>query len=221
MNADNLFELWFESNKSRGESLTTIDNKLMISIKNDINGSIQYLDILSHRHYSRLYNSVKSCIDQRNKNNKPLFHCICNVCNTYLMTQLYNIIISKKSDDNIPDETLNGMFSNNKSENINIIRQDITKYTKLPFNPNAISDPNALREIKKALEINPNINPLDNMLITFGKHKDKTYRDAFNSDREYCIWCIESLAIERSKGSKMNNDMVTFVGYIKQRISKL
>ena len=221
MNVDNLFKLSFETNKGRGESLTTIDNKLMISIKDDVNGSIHYLDIQSHRGYSRLYNSIKSCIDQRNKNNKPLFHCICNICNTYLMTQFYNIIINKKSDENILDETLNEMFPNNKSENINIIRQDIPTHTKLPFDPNAISDPNALREIKKAFEISTNINPLDNMLITFGKHKDKTYKDTFNTDREYCMWCIESLAIERSKGSRVNDKMVAFVGYIKQRISKL
>jgi hypothetical protein len=168
MNADNLFKLWFETNKSREESLITIDNKLMISIKN-VNGSVQYIEPLSHRAYSRLYNSIKSCIDQRNKNNKPLFQCICNVCNTYLMTQLYNNVINKKSNESILDETLNEMFPNTETINNTQGAQTPPKNgivyldTKSPGSVVPIVNPPPVR----GLSTNTLPNPLDNVSVTY------------------------------------------------------
>ncbi len=187
MDTENLFKLWFETNKGRLEELVVINNKLMICLKNDCNNSVSYQDIEHSRPYSKIYNSIKNCVEQRNRLKTPLFKCICGVCSNYLMTHIYNNLSNTKSDD-ILNEIINDIFPTN-------------------IEP---------KHVQQTIS-----NPLDNMILTFGKHKDKHYKDIFNSDREYCIWCIESLAIERSKGTRINDNMVAFVGYVKQCISKL
>lgn len=157
-----------------------------------VNNSSTYYDIERDKTYLRIQN----CINNRNKSKKALFNCTCGVCNAYLMTELYNNTF--KSSETILNDVINEMFSNTVQT---------TPIHSVPHTP-------PVTNITKS-------NPLDNMILTFGKHKDKTYKDIFSTDKEYCLWCIESLAIERSKGSRINNDMVAFVGYIKQQISKL
>jgi hypothetical protein len=145
----------------------------------------------------KTYKQIQHCINNRNTYKKPLFSCTCGICNAYLMTQLYNSTI-KKNSETILDEVLNEMVSNSTHTT------PIQSYTDISI---------------KTPTVKPH--PLDMMVLTFGKHKGKTYKEAFSSDKEYCIWCIESMAAERSKGSRINDTMLAFVGYIKQRISNL
>lgn len=139
---------------------------------------------------NKTYARIKQCVENRQKNKMALFVCSCGVCTGYLMAQMYNNIIIPKPLDD-DDSILNQALNEMKQEIINEI-------------PTKSSDNN----------------PLDNVIIIFGKHKDKTYKYAFDNDREYCIWCIESLAIERHKGSRINDNMVAFVSYIKNKIYK-
>jgi hypothetical protein len=198
MNPYNLFKIWFETTNPIGEILE-INGKNVYRTHN----STTYYDIERDKTYLR----IQSCINNRNKSKKGLFSCSCGVCNAYLMTELYNNTF-KRSSEIILDEVLNEMFTNTVQ----------TPSTPATYNTPII--PNPVKSIP--VKSNPvKSNPLDNMILTFGKHKDKTYKEIFGSDKEYCMWCIESLAIERSKGSRVNNDMVAFVGYIKQQITKL
>jgi hypothetical protein len=161
----------------------------------EINGKNVFRTHKSTTYYDietdKTFMRIQSCISNRNKSKKALFSCSCGICNAYLMTELYNNTI-KNNSENMIDEVLNEMFSN-------------TADTKPIYNTSVNCD-------------TTKSNPLNNMILTFGKYKDKTYKDVFSSDKEYCIWCIESLAIERGKASRLNDNMVAFVGYIKQRI---
>ncbi len=62
---------------------------------------------------------------------------------------------------------------------------------------------------------------LDNCIIPFGKHKNKTFKSIFETDKKYCIWCIETVAVDRSKGQKINDNMYMFLIYIKHCFSEL
>lgn len=175
MNALDLFKAFFQTNHPGGE-LITINGRLMAKM----NSGSSYEDVeMRNRNYSR----IKYCVENRQKNNSPLFVCSCGVCTGYLLAQTYKNIISKpvEDDDTILNQVLNEM------------KQEIPSVN----------------------------NPLDTVIITFGKHKDKTYKYIFDNDREYCIWCIESLAIEKHKGSRINDNMISFVSYVKNKIYKM
>ena len=52
-------------------------------------------------------------------------------------------------------------------------------------------------------------------IIQFGKHQGKTFQDVFRNDMAYCLWCIETCAVDESKGKKPSSNMSLFVAYIK------
>lgn len=191
MNVENLYSIWFLSHNPGGE-LIVINNKLMSKIPH----SSSYQDIT----HDRMYNRIRSCIEQRAKSTSHLFTCSCGVCQSYLITDLYHNFL-KKQDERIMDEAL---------REVSIDANERRPLLPIPSPP----QPTHVGATTSG-------HPLDNMIMAFGKHKDKSYKDIFKTDREYCLWCIETVAIERSKGSRINDSMISFAGYVRQCLSKV
>ena len=145
-----------------------------------------------------IYKRIKSCFEQQNKSKSLLFRCHCGICSSYLLGKLYEYLL-KRDDERIINEALH----------------DATIETST-----RASSPASSSTTIPVIESSSTY-PLDNMILTFGKHKDKSYKDIFRTDREYCLWCIETVAIERSKGSRINDNMVSFAGYVRHCLSKL
>lgn len=89
-------------------------------------------------------------------------------------------------------------------------------YSKIQFNDNKILEEafNEPQTPKKSQ------NNYDSLTITFGKYKNKTFKEVFELDKAYCIWCIETTAIERSQGKSMTQ-MALFVQYSKSKFSAI
>ena len=191
MNVENLYRAWFQTNNPGGE-LVVINGKLMSK------HSSSYQDITQ----DRIYNRIKSCIEQRNKSKSLLFGCSCGVCSSYLLGELYNDLL-KRDDERLMDEALREVIIETSARASSSTSSPASSSTTIPVIESSSTY------------------PLDNMILTFGKHKDKTYKDIFRTDREYCLWCIETVAIERSKGSRINDNMVSFAGYVRHCLSKL
>ena len=60
----------------------------------------------------------------------------------------------------------------------------------------------------------------DEEQMPFGKYKGKSFKEIFESDKNYCLWCIESLAVEKSKGGQHSSTMLNFVTYCKKQFTK-
>ena len=161
-----------------------------------INGKLmsKWMNSTSYQDITRdgNYNRIKSCIEKRNKSTSLLFGCSCGVCSSYLLGKLYEDLL-KRDDERIINEALH----------------------------DAIIETSARASSPANIPVIESSYPLDNMILTFGKHKDKSYRDIFRTDREYCLWCIEIVAIERSKGSRANDNMISFAGYVRHCLCKL
>lgn len=193
MNVENLYRAWFQINHPGGE-LIVINGKLMSKWMN----STSYQDITRDGNYNR----IKLCIEKRNKSTSLLFACSCGVCSSYLLGKLYEDLL-KRDDERIINEALHDAILETSAR--------ASSSTSLPA-----SSSTTIPVIESSSTY-----PLDNMILTFGKHKDKTYKDIFRTDREYCLWCIETVAIERSKGSRINDNIVSFAGYVRHCLSKL
>lgn len=204
MDALTIYKAWFFSNNPGGE-LININDKLMSRPKH----SSSYQDVTQ----DRLFGKIKYCIDQRNNKKSSLWTCQCGICTNYLLSQLSELL-HKKKDDTVLDDALNEVFPNITPKNTNPTPvQPLSVIVDLNKLKNPID--NVSSEVK-----NPQ-HPMDNMLINFGKHKDKTFKEVFDTDREYCIWCIESAAIERGNSSKSGTMMTAFVTFVKDKFKKL
>lgn len=202
MNAIDMYKIMMEE---RGAEFTTLNNKLMIKQKH----STSYQDVeASDRNFAR----IKNCIEQRNKNKSNFWTCSCGICTNYLLAQC-SFKINNKSDNkteaSILDEAFNELFTI-PSKLFGPSNPTPTELSSLNSTPNELPKAN-----------NSSSHPMDNMILTFGKYKDKSFKYVFDSDKEYCIWCIESTAIERNNNSRSITMMMTFVSYVKDKIKKL
>lgn len=207
MNAENLYKIHFEATRppSSPEELVKMNGVLMIHNKQLNN----YLPVTTMR--NNIYRHIDNCITARNNKPSPLFICSCGVCSQYLM----GIMCSKmaadtklETDENILNgamnevfpTSLNGDLANNKScDSVAAEKHDTSSQIS-----------NACKKV--------GAHHLDGAIVGFGKNKDKTYKDVFDNDRGYCIWCIENCAIERSKHNHLNQKMLMFVSYAKQKM---
>jgi hypothetical protein len=62
--------------------------------------------------------------------------------------------------------------------------------------------------------------PVNNMKITFGKYNSKEFKWVFDNDKKYCIWCIETVAINASNKKTINFNMIAFVEFCKQMFER-
>jgi hypothetical protein len=140
----------------------------------------------------RTFNKIKNCIYQRSQKKSIIWQCNCGICTNYLLGQLSLQLEKNELDEKDLDEKDDDKLLNE------IIDKTLYEVSI-----------NALKSVQ---------NPMDNMSITFGKHKNKSFKTVFDTDKEYCIWCIESVAIERTKSGKIMN---IFVEYVKDKFKKL
>ena len=217
MNVENLYRAWFQINHPGGE-LIVINGKLMSKWMN----STSYQDITRDGNY----NHIKSCIEKRNKSTSLLFACSCGVCSSYLLGKLYEDLL-KRDDERIINEALHDAILETSARASSSTSSPAPSSTTIPVIESSSTYPLARGSSSASSSTtipvieSSSTYPLDNMILTFGKHKDKSYKDIFRTDREYCLWCIETVAIERSKGSRINDNIVSFAGYVRHCLSKL
>lgn len=120
-----------------------------------------------------------------------LFNCSCGMCSSYLMGKLYNQLFNK---DNILDDALNEMYG--KPAQPAQPAQQSTQKTDIHSSQ-------------------------ETTILKFGKYKDKSFKEVFDTDKPYCIWCIESCAADEAKGNKPSFMMYHFVNYIKAKITSM
>ncbi len=186
------------------------DGELYIVEYDSFRKFISKSHISRHRHYDRAYQGIKNCCDNRIKDPKNKFVCICGACQTYLLSKVYDMLYntkpvsvtptpeikSSRSETTILEETLDELFEEDK--------------------PTASASTTAT--------IAPPIipaNPLDGAVMAFGKYKDRTFKDVFDSDKGYCMWCIENSAIKQvsEPHKRPLENMVQFVTYAKQKFT--
>lgn len=187
-----IFKLTLASNDPQRD-ITKINDKWMIH--NKYNNSYSSID------NDRLFARIKNCINARS-GKIGLFKCSCGICSSYLMGKVYNQFFNKdKILDDVLDEMYNKPDQPAQAPPVNLIPQ--------AAQPAAEPAPKSTT------------NEYDTILINFGKYKDKTFKEIFDIDKSYCLWCIESCAVEEAKGNKPSFMMYQFVNYIKLRIKLL
>jgi hypothetical protein len=198
--------------------LTEINGKLMIRWKD------RYTPLDNDRQYT----AIKQCIEQR-RNRKGLFDCRCGVCMRFLLGNLHDQLYlkPKKNDSDILEEALNECMISPNKENKNTVPVIAVKYDMIdPGKPVPViaatfgSTPQYKSESPQSKPpVTQHIH--DTCILTFGKHKDKTFKTVFDNDRPYCVWCIESVALEQVQGKTTSPIMSLFISYIKNRIYSL
>jgi hypothetical protein len=189
-----------ENNPNR--LLTEINGKIMIYNNNT------YTPLDNDRQYI----AIKQCIEQR-RNRKGLFDCRCGVCMRFLLGNLHDQLYlkPKKNDSDILEEALNECMG---SKDKKIVSENKTGLPEFIGTPEYKSEyPQSKPSIGQHIH--------DTYVITFGKHKDKTFKTVFDTDRSYCVWCIESVALEQFQGKSTSPIMSLFVSFIKNRIYSL
>jgi len=215
MNPDNLYKMWYQSNNPGGE-IVVINGNLMAKSRD----SSSYQDIKQDRVYMR----INSCIEQRTRSKSLLFACSCGICSSYLMTELYKNIILKNNESLMNEQLINEQRINEQLINEQRINEQLMNECLNEVLTKQVVDPLPVNTTKakpvNTTKTQPSNNQ-DNNIITFGKYKNRTYTDIFKSDREYCVWCVECLAINRSKEEMINKNILLFVRYIKRCIYTL
>jgi hypothetical protein len=161
--------------------------------------------ISSHRLYGTQYQRIKKCCDKRSDNPKMVFICDrdCQICIPYLLSKVYNYLYYPQSTPEIvPTSPKSKMLEETLYEIFD--EEETTTATAAPM----------LKSVS---------NPLDGAVITFGKHKGCTFKDVFESDKGYCMWCIENSSVKQfvEPHKKPLQNMVLFVSYVKQKFTAI
>lgn len=157
----------------------------------------------SHRLYGRQYAKIVYCLKQREEKEKgdfKRFICQCGECQSYLLSKVYNYLYYPPSTPEIsPISPKSKMLE----ETLDEIFDEEETATAAPTKPSS--------------------NPLDGAVVTFGKYKGRTFKDVFESDKGYCMWCIENSSIKQfvEPHKKPLQNMILFVSYVKQKFTAL
>lgn len=159
--------------------------------------------ISSHRMYRQQYEKIVYCFKEREKREKEdfkIFICRCGACTSHLLSKVYNYLYYSPSPKEIaPSSPKSKMLE----ETLDEIFDEEETATAAPSKPST--------------------NPLDGAVVTFGKYKGRSFKDIFESDKGYCMWCIENSAIKQfvEPHKKPLQNMVLFVSYVKQKFTAL
>lgn len=156
-----------------------------------------YTPLENDKRYSR----IKYCVELRTKQygETGFFSCQCGYCQSILLGKLYDSLYKKKTDDDILEEA---------------IKEIEAPQPQKPQRP-------ILLQTKPQPQPPPPIkqNNSDHNQILFGKYKGRTFQEIFNSDKKYCLWCIEMRAVEKVSEAQGKTNMQMFVQYCKDRFS--
>lgn len=200
MNINDVFLATFSPLKnSYHKELETeiIDNELYVIEHDASKRFVSKTHISAERHYSRQYERIKYCLTNREKTTSKTFICQCGACTQYLLGKIYDSIYltPTSTPTSTPMPTLK----------TSILEETLDEIFETSDTPTS------------------KINPLDMAVLTFGKHKSKTFKDVFDTDKGYCIWCVENSAVRQfvEPHKKPLQNMVLFVSYIKQKFATL
>jgi hypothetical protein len=171
----------------------------------------------------RRYSRIKSCVELRTKKygETGFFSCQCGYCQSILLGKLYGSLYKKKTDDAILEEAIKEVEAPPQKP------QQLLPQTphQQPQKPQQLLPQTPHQQPQQLL---PQPQPIkqnnsDHNQILFGKYKGRTFQDVFNSDKKYCLWCIETRAVEKvseeAQGRTNNSNMQIFVQYCKDRFS--
>jgi hypothetical protein len=162
--------------------------------------------ISSHRLYGTQYQRIKTCCDKRRDDPKMVFKCDrdCQVCIPYLLSKVYNYLYCPSILEKIPISP--------KSKLLEETLEEI-------FDEEATSASAAAPTAALSKHVS---NPLDGAVVAFGKYKGRTFKDVFDLDKGYCMWCIENSSIKQfvEPHKKPLQNMVLFVSYVKQKFTE-
>jgi hypothetical protein len=181
-----------------GRELVQIDGVWMIKQTHYRSGNITHTKLNTDRDYQ----TIERCIQYRNENPDTPFKCSCTYCSASLLDTLYKKLylphVSINKDEQILESAIEEFFGNQ--------HQDTSPKVKVQ----------PVSQVQT--QIQSSIHPCTNECFPFGKYRGKSFKEVFDTDKNYSFWCIESLAIERSQGKPSSPAMVNFVAYCKWRI---
>jgi hypothetical protein len=191
--------------------LTEINGKLMIHNKN--NNTFTPLE------NEQMYREIKRCIEQRSVR-KGLYCCLCGKCTFFLLGKLHDQLYlkPKKNDSDILEEAFNECMNTENKNTVPVVAVTNEMFDKGSSVPVMAASFGSTPPQTKS-PVTQHIH--DTCILTFGKHKDKTFKTVFDTDRPYCVWCIESVALEQFQGKSTSPIMSLFISYIKNRIYSL
>jgi hypothetical protein len=199
----------FLATQLRGAEAEITDGELYIVEYDSAHKFLSKTHISKHRHYDRAFQGIKRCCDNRIKDPKNKFVCTCGACTTYLLSKVYDMIYNVPS---VPVTSI-PIVSDVKpaSPKVSILDEALDELFEEDEETVAAAAPT------KTIATNP----LDGAILSFGKYKGRTFKEVFDSDRSYCMWCIENSAIKQfvEPHKKPLQNMILFVYYAKQKFA--
>jgi hypothetical protein len=208
----NAIDVFLATQQLRGAEPEITDGELYIVEYDSDHKFLSKTHISRHKIYGRIYKGIQGCCKSRIENPKWGFVCDTRcggVCIPYLLSKVYDMIYNTPpSIAPVPPPITVVKPSSPKSS---ILEESLDELFEEDEETVAATAPTKIIAT----------NPLDGAVMAFGKYKGRTFKDAFDLDKGYCLWCIESSAIKQfvEPHKKPLQNMILFVHYAKQKFT--